>query len=75
MQACLEHQRRELYAKMQKELEVQRRRMQLAQAGEANAMMAARKVLSQLYRLGGVDIEAAFHNFDHDNSGILDMLV
>ena len=27
----------------------------------------------QLYRLGGVDIEKAFKNFDHDNSNALEM--
>ena len=27
----------------------------------------------QLYRLGGVDVEAAFRDFDRDNSQMLDM--
>ena len=67
--------RNRLMLKLKAEIDAKRKRFQQAQLGRRNAVIAARKVLSQLYRLGGVDIAQAFKDFDADNSEELDRCI
>ena len=69
---CLTHQHVSVLLCNQEE---KKRLLRLAQTGRENATIAARKVLAQLYRLGGVDVRAAFRDFDRDNSELLEMYV
>eukprot|EP00750_Incisomonas_marina_P020893 INCI4109.2.p1 GENE.INCI4109.2~~INCI4109.2.p1 ORF type:complete len:459 (+),score=117.26 INCI4109.2:160-1536(+) len=73
MEEALEEKRRKLAAQLKAQMEEKKRLLRLAQTGRENATIAARKVLAQLYRLGGVDVRAAFRDFDRDNSELLEM--
>lgn len=73
LEAAMAAKRRQLEDQLRIAIETQRRRLQMARAGHENAVIAARKVLAQLYRLGGVNVETAFRDFDRNNSQFLDL--